>query len=67
MGRTGTPSTRYVSRWNTFEELREVALRAGCPEERFDRIVAAVGRDPFAVATELQSDVLNWTSPTDAL
>lgn len=66
MDRTGPPSTHHVLRWNTFEELREIALRAGCPEENFDRIVAAVGRDPFAVATELQSDVLNWALPTDA-
>ena len=49
--------------WNTLDELRGIALTAGCTKAQFQDAVETVGDDPHKVATYLQRYVTKWKLP----
>ena len=46
--------------WNTLEQLRDVALAAGCTPAQFNEAVETIGNDPYHVASYLQRYSLHW-------
>jgi hypothetical protein len=51
------------SNWNTLEELREIAMAAGCTNAQFKEAIETVGNDPYAVAAYLQRYSIHWQDP----
>ena len=47
----------------TLQEIRAIAVVAGCTEAEFDAAVAAVGTDPEAIAAHLRKACLKWRLP----
>ena len=58
----------FHTQWSTLEELRAIALAAGCTKAQFDEAVETVGDDPHTVANYLQRYALSWklTNPENS-